>query len=112
MHVTALCRSLREVKASGQAVCLLTLKGDFTLSGSMTEDMYELITVFLSGLTERSQYAVALKDVDRQGQRTGGQHRWAFLTLSQLTGASADQVVSCVLLQMIPCSSASRKENS
>uniref|UniRef100_A0AAQ6IG54 Uncharacterized protein n=1 Tax=Anabas testudineus TaxID=64144 RepID=A0AAQ6IG54_ANATE len=61
--------SFPEVKASGQAVCLLTLKGDFTLSGTTTEDMYELITMFLSGLTERSQYAVALKDVNRQGQR-------------------------------------------
>uniref|UniRef100_A0AAQ6I9S3 Uncharacterized protein n=1 Tax=Anabas testudineus TaxID=64144 RepID=A0AAQ6I9S3_ANATE len=58
------------VKASGQAVCLLTLKGDFTLSGTTTEDMYELITMFLSGLTERSQYAVALKDVNRQDDPT------------------------------------------
>ncbi|KAF3691274.1 Unconventional myosin-VIIa [Channa argus] len=62
--------TIREVKASGQAVCLLTLKGDFTLSGSMTEDMYELITMFLSGLTERSQYAVALKEVNRQDDPT------------------------------------------
>uniref|UniRef100_A0A3Q1IFF7 Uncharacterized protein n=1 Tax=Anabas testudineus TaxID=64144 RepID=A0A3Q1IFF7_ANATE len=62
--------TVREVKASGQAVCLLTLKGDFTLSGTTTEDMYELITMFLSGLTERSQYAVALKDVNRQDDPT------------------------------------------
>ncbi|MEQ2211868.1 hypothetical protein XENOCAPTIV_018936 [Xenoophorus captivus] len=49
---------LREGKTSGHSVCLLTLKGDFTLSGSSAEDMAELITMFLSGLTERSKYAV------------------------------------------------------
>ncbi|XP_055364625.1 unconventional myosin-VIIa isoform X2 [Betta splendens] len=62
--------TIREVKGTGQAVCLRTLKGDFTLSGSTTEDMYELITMFLSGLTERSQYAVALKDADTQDDPT------------------------------------------
>uniref|UniRef100_A0A3Q2QHE4 Myosin VIIB n=1 Tax=Fundulus heteroclitus TaxID=8078 RepID=A0A3Q2QHE4_FUNHE len=55
-----------EGKTSGHAVCLLTLKGDFTLSGSFGEDMAELITMFLSGLTERSKYAVALKEVSSQ----------------------------------------------
>uniref|UniRef100_A0AAQ6IUV6 Uncharacterized protein n=1 Tax=Anabas testudineus TaxID=64144 RepID=A0AAQ6IUV6_ANATE len=58
------------IKSVITAVCLLTLKGDFTLSGTTTEDMYELITMFLSGLTERSQYAVALKDVNRQDDPT------------------------------------------
>uniref|UniRef100_A0A3P8UQH7 Si:ch73-194h10.2 n=1 Tax=Cynoglossus semilaevis TaxID=244447 RepID=A0A3P8UQH7_CYNSE len=47
-------------------VCLLTLKGDFTLSGSSADEMYELVTMFLSGLTERSEYAVALTDANRQ----------------------------------------------
>lgn len=47
---------------------LLTLKGDFTLSASTADDMAELVTMFLSGLTERSQYAVALKEGDTQGQ--------------------------------------------
>uniref|UniRef100_A0A3B5L6F9 Myosin VIIBa n=1 Tax=Xiphophorus couchianus TaxID=32473 RepID=A0A3B5L6F9_9TELE len=47
-------------------VCLLTLKGDFTLSGCFAEDMSELITMFLSGLTERSKYAVALREVSSQ----------------------------------------------
>eukprot|EP00064_Thunnus_orientalis_P003654 superscaffoldBa00000309_g3665 len=56
----------REGKVSGHAVCLLTLKGDFTLSGSTVEDMAELVTMFLSGLTERSQYAVSLKEADKQ----------------------------------------------
>lgn len=55
------------MKSTGQAANLLTLKGDFTLSGSMAEDMVELITKFLSGLMERSQYAIALKEVSSQG---------------------------------------------
>uniref|UniRef100_A0A3B4VIC1 Unconventional myosin-VIIa-like n=1 Tax=Seriola dumerili TaxID=41447 RepID=A0A3B4VIC1_SERDU len=62
--------TVREGKASAQAVCLLTLKGDFTLSGSAADDMAELVTMFLSGLTERSEYAVALKEVDRQDDPT------------------------------------------
>ncbi|KAG7228690.1 hypothetical protein INR49_008468, partial [Caranx melampygus] len=62
--------TMSEGKASGQAVCLLTLKGDFTLSGSGAEDMSELVTMFLSGLTERSQYAVALREVEKQEDPT------------------------------------------
>ncbi|XP_035997446.1 unconventional myosin-VIIb [Fundulus heteroclitus] len=62
--------TVREGKTSGHAVCLLTLKGDFTLSGSFGEDMAELITMFLSGLTERSKYAVALKEVSSQDDPT------------------------------------------
>nr|XP_046248311.1 unconventional myosin-VIIa [Scatophagus argus] len=62
--------TIREGKASGQVVSLLTLKGDFTLSGSMAEDMAELVTMFLSGLTERSQYAVALREANRQDDPT------------------------------------------
>uniref|UniRef100_A0A8D3DLE7 Myosin VIIBa n=1 Tax=Scophthalmus maximus TaxID=52904 RepID=A0A8D3DLE7_SCOMX len=57
-------------KASGQVVCLLTLKGDFTLSGSAAGDMAELVTMFLGGLAERSRYAVALREVDRQDDPT------------------------------------------
>lgn len=49
---------------------LLTLKGDFTLSGGNADDMVELITMFLSGLTERSRYAVTLREADRRGQTT------------------------------------------
>lgn len=52
----------------GQAASLLTLKGDFTLSGASAEDMTELITMFLSGLTERSRFAVTLRDAETQGQ--------------------------------------------
>lgn len=50
---------------------LLSLKGDFTLSGGNADDMVELITMFLSGLTERSRYAVTLREADRRGQTPG-----------------------------------------
>lgn len=63
-----LWRSPRDGK--GQAVSLLTLKGDFTLTGGTAEDMAELITMLLSGLTERSRYAVTLKEAERRGQTT------------------------------------------
>nr|XP_023011302.2 unconventional myosin-VIIa [Maylandia zebra] len=62
--------AVRNVKKSGQAVSLMTLKGDFTLSGPSAADMAELITMFVSGLTERSQYAVALKEVEKQEDAT------------------------------------------
>ncbi|XP_070765301.1 unconventional myosin-VIIb [Enoplosus armatus] len=62
--------TIREGKASGLAVSLLTLKGDFTLSGGTADDMVELVTMFLSGLTERSQYAVTLKEADSQDDPT------------------------------------------
>uniref|UniRef100_A0A8C2X0R2 Uncharacterized protein n=1 Tax=Cyclopterus lumpus TaxID=8103 RepID=A0A8C2X0R2_CYCLU len=68
-EVTAV-HTVREGKASGQVVSLLTLKGDFTLSGGTAEDMAELVTMFLSGLRERSQYAVTLKDADGQDDPT------------------------------------------
>uniref|UniRef100_A0A3Q1FDI1 Unconventional myosin-VIIb-like n=1 Tax=Acanthochromis polyacanthus TaxID=80966 RepID=A0A3Q1FDI1_9TELE len=68
-EVTAV-NSISQGKSSEQTVSLLTLKGDFTLTGSTVEDMSELITMFLSGLKERSRYAVALKDVDRQDDPT------------------------------------------
>uniref|UniRef100_G3NI32 Myosin VIIBa n=1 Tax=Gasterosteus aculeatus aculeatus TaxID=481459 RepID=G3NI32_GASAC len=62
--------TMREAKGSGQAVNLLTLKGDFSLSGGTAEDMAELVTMFLSGLRERSKYAVTLKEADRQDDPT------------------------------------------
>lgn len=64
-------RSPRGTKL-GQAVRLVTLKGDFGLSGRTAEDMAELITMFLSGLTERSQYAITLKEADRRGETPPG----------------------------------------
>ncbi|CAL8309973.1 unnamed protein product [Lota lota] len=54
--------TVRDAKSSGHSVCLLTLRGDFTLSGAMTEDLAALVLMFLGGLRERSQYAVTLKD--------------------------------------------------
>uniref|UniRef100_A0A8C5CYU8 Myosin VIIBa n=1 Tax=Gadus morhua TaxID=8049 RepID=A0A8C5CYU8_GADMO len=52
------------------SVCLLTLRGDFTLSGAMTEDLAALVLVFLAGLRERSQYGVALKDASSPDDAT------------------------------------------
>lgn len=49
-------------------MCLLTLKGDFTLNAVMAADISDLVAMFLAGLIERSQYAVALQEVNRQGQ--------------------------------------------
>ncbi|XP_060723716.1 unconventional myosin-VIIa [Tachysurus vachellii] len=53
-----------------QTVCLLTLKGDFMLNTANAEEIVELIVLFQAGLTERSQYAVALQEVNRQDDPT------------------------------------------
>ncbi|KAI7807246.1 putative unconventional myosin-VIIb-like, partial [Triplophysa rosa] len=53
-----------------KSVCLLTLKGDFTLNAVMAADISDLVAMFLAGLIERSQYAVALQEVNRQDDRT------------------------------------------
>ncbi|XP_066519124.1 unconventional myosin-VIIb [Hoplias malabaricus] len=60
----------REGKTFGQSVCLLTLKGDFTLNAVLAADIVDLVTLFLVGLTERSLYAVALQEVNRQDDPT------------------------------------------
>ncbi|KAI5628300.1 unconventional myosin-VIIb-like isoform X1 [Silurus asotus] len=52
------------------AVCLHTLRGDFTLSAVNAGDIVDLIVLFQAGLTERSQYAVALQEVNRQDDHT------------------------------------------
>ncbi|CAL8392977.1 unnamed protein product [Boreogadus saida] len=62
--------TVRDPKSSAQSVCLLTLRGDFTLSGAMTEDLAALVLVFLAGLRERSQYAVALRDASSPDDAT------------------------------------------
>ncbi|KAI4892023.1 hypothetical protein NFI96_034232 [Prochilodus magdalenae] len=67
--VTAV-NTLRDGKQFGQSVCLLTLKGDFMLNAVMAADIAELIALFLAGLTERSMYAVALQEVNRQDDPT------------------------------------------
>uniref|UniRef100_A0A6Q2X190 Uncharacterized protein n=1 Tax=Esox lucius TaxID=8010 RepID=A0A6Q2X190_ESOLU len=46
------------------SVTLLTLKGDFTLNSVMAGSISELILLFLAGLRDRSQYAVALQEVN------------------------------------------------
>ncbi|KAL6458208.1 hypothetical protein MHYP_G00334380 [Metynnis hypsauchen] len=62
--------TMREGKSFGQSVCLLTLKGDFTLNAVMAADIVDLVALFLAGLTERSQYAVALQEINRQDDPT------------------------------------------
>uniref|UniRef100_A0A6Q2WQV3 Uncharacterized protein n=1 Tax=Esox lucius TaxID=8010 RepID=A0A6Q2WQV3_ESOLU len=54
----------REGKAFDKSVTLLTLKGDFTLNSVMAGSISELILLFLAGLRDRSQYAVALQEVN------------------------------------------------
>ncbi|XP_072540215.1 unconventional myosin-VIIb [Salminus brasiliensis] len=58
------------VRERKQSVCLLTLKGDFTLNTVLAGDIVDLIALFLAGLTERSQYAVALQEVNNQDDPT------------------------------------------
>uniref|UniRef100_A0A8K9XD71 Myosin VIIBa n=1 Tax=Oncorhynchus mykiss TaxID=8022 RepID=A0A8K9XD71_ONCMY len=52
-------------KTFGQSVSLLTLKGDFSLNAAMAGNIAELVHMFLGGLRERSQYAVALQEVNQ-----------------------------------------------
>ncbi|XP_026863554.2 unconventional myosin-VIIa [Electrophorus electricus] len=52
------------------SVCLLTLKGDFILNAVMAGSIVDLVALFLAGLTERSQYAVAMQEVNRQDDPT------------------------------------------
>uniref|UniRef100_A0A8C7NEA1 Myosin VIIBa n=1 Tax=Oncorhynchus mykiss TaxID=8022 RepID=A0A8C7NEA1_ONCMY len=47
------------------SVSLLTLKGDFSLNAAMAGNIAELVHMFLGGLRERSQYAVALQEVNQ-----------------------------------------------
>uniref|UniRef100_A0A674A390 Myosin VIIB n=1 Tax=Salmo trutta TaxID=8032 RepID=A0A674A390_SALTR len=57
--------TMREGKTFGQSVSLLTLKGDFSLNAVMAGNIAELVHMFLGGLRERSQYAVALQEVNQ-----------------------------------------------
>ncbi|XP_036834842.1 unconventional myosin-VIIa isoform X2 [Oncorhynchus mykiss] len=57
--------TMREGKTFGQSVSLLTLKGDFSLNAAMAGNIAELVHMFLGGLRERSQYAVALQEVNQ-----------------------------------------------
>ncbi|KAJ8418640.1 hypothetical protein AAFF_G00001390 [Aldrovandia affinis] len=62
--------TIRDGKDFGQSVFLSTLKGDLTFGAIMAGDIAELIHMFLGGLRERSQYAVALQEVDKQDDPT------------------------------------------
>ncbi|KAL4630719.1 unconventional myosin-VIIa-like [Arapaima gigas] len=68
-EVTAV-NTMREGKAFGQSLFLSTLKGDFTLNAVMAGDIAELLHMFLGGLRERSVYAVALQEANRQDDNT------------------------------------------
>uniref|UniRef100_A0A3B1KCJ7 Si:ch73-194h10.2 n=1 Tax=Astyanax mexicanus TaxID=7994 RepID=A0A3B1KCJ7_ASTMX len=58
------------VREGKQSVCLRTLKGDFMLNAVMGGDIVDLVALFLAGLAERSLYAVALQEVNRQDDPT------------------------------------------
>nr|XP_055069781.1 LOW QUALITY PROTEIN: unconventional myosin-VIIa [Misgurnus anguillicaudatus] len=53
-----------------KSLCFLTLKGDFTLNAIMAVDISELVAMLLTGLIERSHYAVTLQEVNRPDDRT------------------------------------------
>lgn len=45
------------------------MKGDFTLNAITAIEISDLVAMFLAGLIQRSQYAVTLQEVNRQGQK-------------------------------------------
>ncbi|KTF75600.1 hypothetical protein cypCar_00021518 [Cyprinus carpio] len=55
---------------SGRIVCLMTPKGMYELKVVKGKDFVELVNMFISGLKERSQYAVAIQDLSRQEDPT------------------------------------------
>ncbi|KAM9459633.1 unconventional myosin-VIIb-like [Salvelinus alpinus] len=55
---------------SGQSVSLATLRGQFLLQSVDAGEMADLIQWYLEGLRERSVYAVALQDVNKQDDPT------------------------------------------
>ncbi|XP_063056384.1 unconventional myosin-VIIa [Engraulis encrasicolus] len=62
--------TMREGKAFSSSVCLLTLRGDFMLNTINAADIGDLVTNFLAGLRERSEYAVTLQEVGKQEDST------------------------------------------
>uniref|UniRef100_W5MDG5 Myosin VIIBb n=1 Tax=Lepisosteus oculatus TaxID=7918 RepID=W5MDG5_LEPOC len=56
----------RSEKTHGQTVTLATLKGDFVLNSPNAANIADLLVMFLEGLKERSQYAVALQEASKQ----------------------------------------------
>ncbi|KAK3531122.1 hypothetical protein QTP70_012102 [Hemibagrus guttatus] len=53
-----------------EVVSLSTLRGEFKLMAVKAKSMVELLTTFLNGLKERSDYAVAVQDSSRQDDAT------------------------------------------
>ncbi|KAL2090404.1 hypothetical protein ACEWY4_015092 [Coilia grayii] len=62
--------TVRDGKAFGHSVCLLTLRGDFMLNTINAADIADLVTMFLAGLRERSEYAVTLQEASKQEDST------------------------------------------
>ncbi|KAG9341588.1 hypothetical protein JZ751_019103 [Albula glossodonta] len=62
--------TMRDAKGFGQTLFLSTLKGDFTLKALMAGGIAELLHMFLGGLRERSEYAVALQEANKQDDPT------------------------------------------
>ncbi|XP_064419068.1 unconventional myosin-VIIa [Latimeria chalumnae] len=61
----------RAAKLYGQSFTLTTLRSEeFTLTSTYTADIADLVIMFLEGLKERSQYAVALQETNRQEDPT------------------------------------------
>ncbi|MBN3325575.1 MYO7A protein, partial [Atractosteus spatula] len=60
----------RSEKTHGQTVTLATLKGDFVLNSPNAANIADLLVMFLEGLKERSQYAVALQEASKQDDAT------------------------------------------
>ncbi|KAK2831780.1 hypothetical protein Q7C36_016866 [Tachysurus vachellii] len=58
------------VSQTREVVCLSTLRGEFKLMAANTQNMVEILSTFLSGLKERSVYAVAVQDSNRQDDAT------------------------------------------
>lgn len=65
---------------SSQSVSLATLRGQFLLQSVEAGEMADLIQWYLEGLRERSVYAVALQDVNRQGTNMTMNHLITHLT--------------------------------
>uniref|UniRef100_A0A8C7NX38 Myosin VIIBb n=1 Tax=Oncorhynchus mykiss TaxID=8022 RepID=A0A8C7NX38_ONCMY len=64
----------------GPSVSLATLRGQFLLQSVDAGEMADLIQWYLEGLKERSVYAVALQDVNKQGRSMTMNHLITHLT--------------------------------
>uniref|UniRef100_A0A8C8J192 Myosin VIIBb n=1 Tax=Oncorhynchus tshawytscha TaxID=74940 RepID=A0A8C8J192_ONCTS len=69
-EVTGVNKSRYEQAIPSQSVSLATLRGQFLLQSVEAGEMADLIQWYLEGLRERSVYAVALQDINRQDDPT------------------------------------------